>query len=161
MVFICKILFKVHSYKGTRAVTEGRWQISKPLNLNWWEGPWRGGISRPGTHCLQWQWQRANARARKAVMTTRSFSRRNQDRAWVSFHPSDVDVANLVWKTRFEKKSSFNRAQDAIGKALVYSADCGACRSQGSHSNSAREISRNMFCSGWDGAACVTESMLH
>ena len=46
---------------------------------------------------------------------------------------------------RFWKKFAFDRAQDVVRKPLVYSAHCGACWSQGSHSNSAREISRSIL----------------
>ena len=59
--------------------------------------------------------------------------------AWVSFH--STDVVHLAWEVTFWKKFTFNRAQDVVRKPLVYSADCGACWSQGSHSNSAPEIS--------------------
>ena len=70
--------------------------------------------------------------------------------AWVSFHPTDV--VNLASKVKFWKKFTFNRAQDVVHKPLVYSAHCGACCSQGSHSNSAREISRAIFARvGWAG----------
>ena len=122
-------------------------------------------ISRPGSHGLQ-SWQRANARANlwwrhkpfsgetnialrtcagKAWVAKRSWW------CWVSFHPTDV--VKLAWYARFWRKFTFNRAQDVDSKPLLYSADYGACWSRGSHSNSAREISR-----GW---ACHTECMLH
>ena len=112
-------------------------------------------------------------RACKPVMTTRAFSRRKQHRAkaqcwrsgdakrsgwclggaWVSFHP--IDVVNLAWQVRFWKKFTFNRAQYVVRKPLVYSAHCGACWSQGSHSNSAREISRAIFARGGVGRHVV------
>ena len=47
-----------------------------------------------------------------------------------------------------EKNSPFNRAQDVVRKPLIYSAHCGPCWSQGSHSNFAREISRAIFARG-------------
>ena len=50
---------------------------------------------------------------------------------------------------------TFNRAQDVVRKPLVYSAHCGACWSQGSHSNSAREISRALFARGGVGRHVV------
>ena len=105
-------------------------------------------------------------RACQPVMTTRAFSQRNQialrpcqlqywkgigrkkrlGDAWVSFHPTDI--VNLTWYVRFWKKFTFDRAQDVVRNPLVYSADCGACWSQCSHSNSAREISRAIFARG-------------
>ena len=70
--------------------------------------------------------------------------------AWVSFHLTDF--VNLAWWVKFWKKFTFNGAQDVVRKPLVYSADCGACWSQGSHSNSAREISRAILLGvGWGG----------
>ena len=49
-------------------------------------------------------------------------------------------MISQIWK-----KFAFNRAQDVVRIPLVYSAHCGACWSQGSHSNSAREISWNIL----------------
>ena len=116
-------------------------------------------ISRPGTHCLPClQWQRANARANlwwrhepfpcETSIALRPCAGKAESQtglvdAWLSFHPTDV--VNLAWFVRFWKKFTFNRAQDVIRKPLVYSAHCGAYWSQGSHSNSAREILRAMF----------------
>ena len=116
-------------------------------------------ISRPGTHCLQWQ--RANARAnlwwrqecfpakpasRSGPVLEKLGSQKGLGDAWVSFYPTDV--VNLTWIVRFRKKFTFNRAQDVVCQPLVYSAHCCACWSQGSHSNSAREISRAIFTRG-------------
>ena len=123
-------------------------------------------ISRPGTHCLQ---QRANARANlwwrhepfpgETSIALRScagkagVAKRYQCDAWVPFHPTDV--VNLVWLVRFWKKFTLNRTQDVVLKPLVYSVHCSACWSQGSHSNSAREISRAIFARGGVGRYVV------
>ena len=52
--------------------------------------------------------------------------------ARVSFH--STDIVNLAWWVRLWRKFTFNRAQDVVRKPLVYSAHCGTCWSQGSHS---------------------------
>ena len=102
-------------------------------------------ISRPGTHCLQWQW--ANARANLwwrhepfpdetnialrpcQLQYWKGVGRKKRlGDAWVLFHLTDV--VNLAWYVRFWKKFTFNRAQHVVRKPLVYSADCGACWSQ-------------------------------
>ena len=117
-------------------------------------------ISRPGTHCLKWQ--RVNARANlwwrhvsfpgetsialRPCAGKAGVAKGSWWYTWLSFHPTDV--VNLAWLVRFRKKLTFNRAQDVARKPLVYSAHCGACWSQGSHSNSAREISRAIFARG-------------
>ena len=123
-------------------------------------------ISRSGSHCLQWQ--RANARANLwtrhepfpgetnivlSPLLEKRGSLKGLGDALVPFHPTDV--VNLAWSVRFWKKFTFNRAQDVVRKQLVYSADCGACWSQGSHSNSAREISRAIFARGGVGRHVV------
>ena len=59
-------------------------------------------------------------------------------------------MISQIWK-----KFTFNRAQDVVRKALVYYTHCGACWSQGSHSNSAREISRAIFALGGVGRHVV------
>ena len=86
-----------------------------------------GPISRPGTHCLQWQ--RANSRASfwprheplpgKTNIALRpcagkAWVAKGLGDAWVSFHPTDV--VNLAWSVRFWKKFTFNRAQDVVRK---------------------------------------------
>ena len=95
-------------------------------------------ISRPGTHCLQWQ--RANARANlwwrhepfpgETSIALRPWRpcvgkagvAKNLGDTWISFHPTDF--VNLAWKVRFWKKFTFNRVQDVVRKPLVYSAHC-------------------------------------
>ena len=116
-------------------------------------------ISQPGTQCLQWQ--RANARgnlwwrhepfpgetsialrpcAGKAGVAKRSW--------WcLGIIPSNICCQFSMITER--RTSSTNH----LFTPAAYS---GTCWSQGSHSNSAREISRAIF-----GAACRTECMLH
>ena len=123
-------------------------------------------ISRPGTHCLQWQ--RANARANlwrrhepfasETSITLRPCAGKAgvAKRSWWCFSiiPSNR-CCQFSMISQFWKKFTFNRAQDVVRKPLVYSANCGACWSQGSHSNSAREISRAIFARGGMGRHVV------
>ena len=118
-------------------------------------------ISRPGTHCLPClQWQRAKAHAN----------------LWWRHEPYPGETS-ITWrpcagKTGVAKRSwwcfciiSPNRCcqfsmisqilEDTVRKPLVYSSHCGACWSQGSHSNSAREISRTIFSLGGVGRHVV------
>ena len=121
-------------------------------------------ISRPGTHCLQWQ--RANARANlwwrhepfpgETSIALRPCAGKAgvAKRSWwcLGIIPSN---RCCQFSTIFWKKFTFNKAQDVVRKPLVYSAHCGACWSQGSHSNSTREISRALFARGGVGRHVV------
>ena len=126
-------------------------------------------ISRPGTGYPLFTLT-TSQRACKPVMTTQAFSRRNQHRAkalcWKSggrkkvlvmlgYH--SIEQMLSIWhdKSDFLKKLTFNRAQDVVRKPLVYFAHCVTSWSQGSHSNSAREISRAIFSRGGVGRHVV------
>ena len=124
-------------------------------------------ISRPGTHCLQWQ--RTNARAnlwwRHEPFPSETSIALLKALCWKSGGRKNVLVMlGIIPSNRccqFSRISQileeihFNRAQDLVRKPLVYSAHCRACWSQGSHSNSAREISRAIFARGWVGQHVV------
>ena len=129
-------------------------------------------ISRPGTHCLQWQ--RANARTNlwwrhepfpgETSIALRSCAGKAgvAKRSWwclgiIPFNRCcPFSMIDQIW----ENKLAFNRAQDVVRKPLVYSAHCGAFWSQGSHSNSACEISRAIFARGGVGRHVVRYTKL-
>ena len=107
-------------------------------------------ISGPGTHCLQWQ--RANACANLwwrhepfpsetsiALSMLRPCAGKEgvAKRSWwcLGIIPSNRCCQFSMINQILEKKITFNRAQGVVRKPLVYSAHCGACWSQGSHSN--------------------------
>ena len=113
-------------------------------------------ISRPGTHCLQWQ--RANARANlwwrhEPFPGETSIALRPCDRkAWVAKRSwwclgiiSSNRCCQFGMISKILEEIHLNRAQDVVRKPLVYSAHCGTCWSQGSHCNYAREISHAIY----------------
>ena len=139
------------------------WFCCKILSPN---DPNPSPISRPGTHCLQWQ--RANARANlwwqhepfpgetsialrpcfgKAGVTKRSW--------WCLgiIPPSRCCQCSMI--SKILEEIHFWQSAERRPQPLVYSAHCGACWSQGSHSNSAREISRAIFARGGVGRHVV------
>ena len=123
-------------------------------------------ISRPGTHCLQWQ--RANARANlwwrhepfpgETSIALRPCAGKAgvAKRSWwcLGIIPSNW-CCQFSMISQILEEIHLNRAKDVVRKPLVYSAHCDACWSQGSHSNSAREISRSIFARGGVGRHVV------
>ena len=123
-------------------------------------------FSRPWTHCLQWQ--RANSRANlwwrpepfpgETSIALRPCAGKAgvAKRSWwcLGIIPSNR-YCQLSMINQILEIFTFNKAQAVIRKPLDYSVHCSTCWSQGSHSNSAREISRAIFSRGGVGRHVV------
>ena len=123
-------------------------------------------ISQRGPHCLQWQWAKARVNLwwrhkpfpGETSITLRPCAGKGgvAKRSWwcLGIIPSNR-CCQFSTIRQILKKFTFNREQDVVRKPLVYFAHCEACWSQGSHSNSAREILRAIFALGGVGRHVV------
>ena len=119
-------------------------------------------ISRPGTHCLPClQWQQAKACANlwwrhkpfpgETSITWRPCAGKTgvAKRSWWCFCIISSNRCQFSMISQILEEIHLWQSAGHHPKPLVYSSHCSACWSQGSYSNSAREISRTIF--SWGG----------